>query len=306
MPEYSVFGGRLASEVALPELLEAPPVVTASIDWRVRVEEAGACSGVEVSHEELESGVHVRLLERAGVRSLVFDDTGRFDVCSGGREISWSPASGADIALARTDLLGRVFALVLHQSDRLVLHGSAVSIGGRAVGFLAEKGTGKSTIALAMVRAGARLITDDTLAVCSRTGSVLPGVQAVRLWSDAADALSDAGRPVQSAHGKLEFRDLGAGQREQQTVPLDTLYLLRRTGAGAPVPERVPLQGPLAAVGLMPHAKLGRLVRGALATETLARCAELTRAVPVQVLNVPSGFERLPGVAAALLRWHQP
>ncbi len=65
----------------------------------------------------------------------------------------------------RADLLGRVMALAAHADGRLTLHASAVSVAGRAVAFVGPKHAGKSTLALALVRKGARLLTDDTLVV---------------------------------------------------------------------------------------------------------------------------------------------
>ena len=86
--------------------------------------------------------------------------------------------------------MGRVLAIALHAAGDLCFHASAVTIGGTAMAFLGSKGMGKSTIAWALVRAGAKLITDDTLRV--RLGPQLtayPGVHELRLRPDVATYL---------------------------------------------------------------------------------------------------------------------
>lgn len=68
----------------------------------------------------------------------------------------------------RGDLLpiiipGSITAFLLSLGGRTVLHGSAVDIGGRAVGFVGKSGQGKSTMAAVFCSAGTTLITDDVL-----------------------------------------------------------------------------------------------------------------------------------------------
>jgi hypothetical protein len=54
-------------------------------------------------------------------------------------------------------------AAVLRGMD--LLHASAVELGGRAVAFLGRSGAGKTTVAAHCVARGARLLTDDVLAI---------------------------------------------------------------------------------------------------------------------------------------------
>jgi hypothetical protein len=49
--------------------------------------------------------------------------------------------------------------------DRLTLHASAVGIDGRIVAFVGESGVGKSTLAWALVKAGADPVSDDLLPI---------------------------------------------------------------------------------------------------------------------------------------------
>src|SRR5690606_20856569 len=92
-------------------------------------------------------GVEVRLFRIPGGFRLTYDDTGSFDVLSEGAEVVWYRVPGVAISAVRTDLLGRVLALALHSAGIYCLHASAVELAGSAVGFMAPKFRGKSTLA---------------------------------------------------------------------------------------------------------------------------------------------------------------
>ncbi|HYD53550.1 MAG TPA: hypothetical protein VEA99_13025, partial [Gemmatimonadaceae bacterium] len=186
MAAYRVFGGVLRSELSFPSL----PVATgARADWTLtlRPELPAMPGAVPLGEEPLVEGVCARLTRGAERYRLVFDDTGCYDVSLDGREIVWCPRVDASEDLARLDVIGRVLALASHAAGMHCLHASAAVIDGRAVAFLAPKGFGKSTLALALLRQGARLLTDDTLPVTP--GAVVtahPGVHGIRLRDDVA------------------------------------------------------------------------------------------------------------------------
>ena len=58
--------------------------------------------------------------------------------------------------------------------DRLTLHASAVSVDGRVLAFVAGSGTGKTTLAWALVKAGAAAISDDLLPIRFDDRPVVP------------------------------------------------------------------------------------------------------------------------------------
>lgn len=74
---------------------------------------------------------------------------------------------------ANEELLEHCFAIYVHKLLQLLgivrLHGGAVEIDGAAHVFLGDKGAGKSTIALALGRAGGLVLADDQIAI-RRTG----------------------------------------------------------------------------------------------------------------------------------------
>lgn len=307
MNHYTVFGGQLSSELELPELPRSEP---ASADWGLRV--SNDSPPVPPSREELGSvpvddGVEVRLYAVPGGYRLEYDDTGTFDIRRDGSELIWYPAPGASPALAQLDILGRVLALALHAAGVYCLHASAVALDGGAIGFIAPKFHGKSTTAYALVDAGARLITDDTLPVSvGRPPLVRPGVQRVRLWGDSVGAVGARAVEGGEGVGKYVVDDLPAQRLLRGTSPLVALYLLSPVvanpdGAAVARSRLSPVESALALVG---HAKIGALLGGSERPVLFRRAVELAGVVPVYRLAIARDFERLPEVAGQLASWH--
>jgi hypothetical protein len=237
---------------------------------------------------------------------LEFDDTGTFDVRPRDRLIAWYPGPSVTEAAVRADLLGRVMALAAHADGLLSLHASAVSIGGRAIGFLGPKHAGKSTLAIAMVRHGAKLITDDTLVLRTPGGGTVwaaPGVQRVRLWSDSARALG--AQPSADAGAKPTIDRLTSAELESGEVPLSACYVLENADESTSAPmRRERMSSVHAAVACVRFAKLGALAGGVAGTAVLDRAVRVTRAVPVFAASIRRDLARLDDVATAIADWH--
>jgi len=166
---YTAFGFTLESAVDLPEL----PSSSRAPDWWITREsgQPPEFPATLLGAETVCDGVMVRSYSYGDALRLVFDDTGTFDVRPVARRIAWYPGSNTSDAAIRADLLGRVIAFAAHADGHLTLHASAVSIDGRGIALVGPKHAGKSTLALALVREGARLLTDDLLVVrMGRTG----------------------------------------------------------------------------------------------------------------------------------------
>jgi hypothetical protein len=307
VPRYVTFGAGLDCDFELPELVAAQHPVPVS--WQVRTcqahppDEPSEPTGLDTVY----GAVRVRAFSADDVARLVFDDTGTFDVRRSDRTITWYPGHDARDAAVRADLLGRVMSLAVHIDGGLALHASAVSIGGRAVAFLGDKHSGKSTLALALVRRGARLITDDTLVVQwigPDAPLVAPGVQRVRLWPDSARAL-DLTASI-STSDKPTIDALAPDSLEHGVVSLDACYVVRPAG-GSPgadgvVRERMsPVHAALAGVRF---AKLAALLGGREAPTVLDRATRLAGTTAFYVATVHRDLRRLDEVAARILEWH--
>lgn len=95
---------------------------------------------------------------------MEYRDVGRFLVRDR-RTIDVDIDPAFDLRLIGLPLFGPVMACLLHRQGLLVLHGSAVAIGGEAHVFLGDKGSGKSTTAAALIAAGFPLVADDVVAL---------------------------------------------------------------------------------------------------------------------------------------------
>jgi len=303
MNRYAVFGGCLSSDVDFPELmpcLESP-------HWTLRT--ADSISGAEPSgylgSDQVDPNVQVRLYRTEHGYLLRFDDTGDFLISEDGVGVEWRPASGARLEAARIDVLGRALPLAMHVQGRFCLHGSAVAVQSGGIAFLAPKFGGKSTLALALTNAGARLVTDDTVAVDPGPPARLhPGVHTLRLWKDSACRLSDG--PVRDAlPGDKQLVEPCPDRLQLEPVGLQAIYLLSPVSQQqGPPARRERLSEVVSAVALVRHAKLGPLFGGPESMVWLRWAAALARAVPIYHLNVVRDFARLPEVVGQLFEWH--
>jgi hypothetical protein len=304
---YAAFGTHLNCTFDLPELAQVPTAPPAA--WTVEVRDGAApvIDGDLLGTDTVYGSVQVRSFAAPGVHRLVFDDTGTFDVLPRVRAIVWYPGAGADSAAMRADLLGRVMALAAHADGGLALHASAVAIDGHAIAFLGPKHAGKSTLAMALVRGGARLMTDDSLVLRFGDGDAVwaaPGVQRVRLWDDSASALG--AETVRASGAKPTLDRLPAERLELREVPLAACYVVRPTADESAGPiERVRLPSARAVLACVSFSKLGGLAGGAEAVVLLDRAARVTRATPVYEAAVRRDLGRLDALADRVFAWHR-
>jgi hypothetical protein len=304
---YHVFGGTLASEIELPELPAAP---AAEARWTLTDTTAPPPADPlpRLGTEAVTDGVNAVLRGSPTRYRLSYDDTGVFEITDGGRRIVWHRPAGVDVDLhaARTDLLGRVLAVALHAGDVPTLHGSGVVMGGAGVAFVAPKLHGKSTTAAALVRAGARLLSDDILAIALQEPPlVFPGIPAVNLWRDSAQRLRPAPAGGPDA-GKRRIDWTGLGTRAEAPVPLGAVYLLGPVRAAPPAEvQRHRLPAVTAALALVGQAKIGALLGPGNAGAMLRQMARLANAVPVYRLTIPRELDRIDELVERLGEWHR-
>ena len=311
--DYFVFGGCLRSELEFPDL--SPAIRRDRPDWELRVAGSDPPQPIELrGTREIEPGWVYRLYRVENGLLLEYGGTGSYAILSGGREIVWYPGPGPEdpeilLEMARAILLGPVMALALHQSGVLCLHGSAVTIGGEAVAFLAPKHHGKSTLALALTAVGARLLTDDLVAIDrDPLPTVLPGVHSVRVREDIVERL---GPRFSEATLKLGFKttvtNLPRDDLAWEPAPLAAVYLLEPVSelADDVAVVREALSATRAAASLAHGKKLtDGLIGFADAGSMLEWIASVTSSVPVYRLSVLRDMERLSDVVSEVMAWH--
>lgn len=305
MHAYRVFGRILHSDLEFPELAR---VDTGPAAWTltIRSNTPPEASLHPLGAEEITPEACASLYRFDTGYRLVFGDTGTFDITDQGRSITWFAPPDADLDDVRTDITGRVLATALHAAGTLCLHGSAVAFDDRAIGFLAPKFHGKSTIALATLRNGARLLTDDTLPTRHGPPPVAqPGIHVARLWHDSAARLAPC-PPTRTTGDKLMFATLDADRLCHHECRLDALYILAPAPAAyeEPAAWRTRLPPTRATLLLVGNAKIGALLSGPEGPALVDRAADLARTTPVFRLGYVRDYARLDDVAATLAHWH--
>lgn len=306
MPDYSIFGGCLRSEIAFPELRESSDVAP---DWTFYARSTAPAVEAAESLGELEiaPACSVRMFRHADGYRLAYNDTGTYDVSRDGRTIAWASGPNPAHSAVRADVTGRVLATALHAAGLLCLHGSAVALDGGTVAFLAPKFHGKSTLALALARGGGRLVTDDVLPVeLGEIPIAIPGVHQVKLWDDTAALFGVSREGVETGEKHL-VHDFSERLLMTGRSPLAACYLLAPVAGGQP-PEaaavRTRLGDMASALALVRQATLGALLGGSEAAVVFDRAVSIAKKVPVYRLDVAPGLDRVPATVAQLLAWH--
>lgn len=205
--------------------------------------------------------------------------------------------------------LGMVMSFWLERRGVPTLHASVAVVDGGAVGFLGNKGGGKTSTLAACMQRGHPLLTDDLLALHRTAAGVAVerGFPALRLWPEQVERFVGPYEHLSVVHPDFAKRRVpvgpgGFGSFAAGAAPLKALYLPERPADAVDV-EVVRLTDDEAVMALLRHSFLPREVqRFGWQPQRLAVFADVVRTVPVARLRYPSGFPRLPEVVAALER----
>ena len=179
---YRAFGLIVASYLDLPQLQQTEETLAdikispGKIDWQPPKDE-----------------------EISGYRHWQFmgEDVYFYWKCSGKyllknqREIIVDCPADVEEGIVGLPIIGPLIAMLLHQRNFFVLHGSGVKVGNEACIFLGCKGQGKSTMAATMCNHGFKLVADDISAISfDPSGKLIltPGFPQIRLWPDSVVA----------------------------------------------------------------------------------------------------------------------
>ncbi|GAA4644287.1 HPr kinase [Pontixanthobacter gangjinensis] len=156
---------------------------------------------------------------------------GRWSICDG-KKIIVEPISVERMTEARLYTLGSAWGALGYQRGWAMLHGSAVQIGAKTALFAGEANQGKSTIAAALTRAGARLLSDDLSRVRPPSGNdgtqLWPSGARLKLWEEALNHFGLQHSELVQDH----FRDqkfhlaVDQGPIDAAPVPLSAVFVL--------------------------------------------------------------------------------
>jgi hypothetical protein len=208
-------------------------------------------------------------------------------------------------------LFANVLPFWLELKGFVTLHGSAVSISGKIVAFIAHSRTGKSTLAAAFLQQGHALLTDDVLPLIRSAAGYLayPGYPVMRMWPGEVEHFLSSYEGLERVHPEFNKRHVpldlsGFGAFCDDSTPLERIYILERQEAadctkGLEIRRVSPRD---ALVELLRYSFVGRLGDAAgLAPTRFAFLSELVESIPVRRLVYPGGYEFLPQVRQAVL-----
>ena len=284
MRSYRAFGITFASSLALPEL----PEVDSPPDVRITLGLAGVPDAAWHSGRQSwgEPGI-----------AWVFQPAWGAIRIEAGSHITIEMRGGLTEAGIRVWLLGPAMAILLHQRGFLVLHGSAIDVGGLAAIFVGASGAGKSTTAYGLARQGMPVVSDDIVPVefLGDVPAVRPGIPHLRV---APTVLAESGEPPDRHPAPIpwdEKRHVQFGQASLiPHLPLGGVYLLDQ----APSISLDPLSPQQTFAALARNSFLAPLlVQSNSLSWHMEACARLAAATRLRRLAFPRRLDCFPQLA---------
>ncbi len=242
---YSAYGFTLRSTLPFPELTGGRGKADITITFERRQATRSDLDSPILCEDASPSQAH---LTWGGVGDLLIEH---------GRRIVVVPGPNAAKDALRLFVLGAGLGVLLHQRGLLVLHGSAVAIQDRIVGFIGAKGAGKSTTAAFLQQHGHPLVADELVAIqfdARGRPLVMPGLSQLRLWSDALTHTGGDPTNAVPVRAGIDKFNVSASRVASRALPLHSLYLLDAEG-----PLSVdPLYSSERLLSLVPHLYVSR------------------------------------------------
>ena len=298
---YRVYGLTLSAPLSLP-IPFAPASTTADLDFR-----PARASEFPRGGRRARGWFRYRALSD-GAAHLEWRGLFEFLVSPDGGTVRYRRLARASDRSLGPYLLGHVLSFSLVARGAEPLHGTAVMVDNEAVVFLGECGEGKSTLGAAMIHRGARIVSDDVIAIRRRGRAcfVQPGPARLKLYRHVARAIVGR-RPDGRMHpdtAKLVV-PMRARERARAPVRLRAFYVLARHPRGARTQRgvRIDTLSPGAAVVELLRSSFNLVVNSPSRERTrFALASELARTVPVKRLTYPRSLAALPEVCDAVLR----
>jgi hypothetical protein len=246
---------------------------------------------------------YARLADRSSY--LRWQRLGEFLVSPDGRSLKCRCFEGASSESFQVYLVQRALSFALVKQGFEPLHATAVVVGGQAIAFLGDGGSGKSSLAASFLAAGDTLLTDDLLLLRTTPQGICasPGPPRLKLFPRTARRLlGDAGTGVpMNPDTKKLVMPLATRHTWNAPVPLKALYVLQSRGHTS---RRIDIEP------LVPRAAFVEILRSTfnyLHTDAdrvqrlFVDASRLALEVPIKRLRYPRALDKLPAVREALL-----
>jgi hypothetical protein len=279
---YRLFGLNVASELEFPELVRAMHPQSTDVVLRL----GNLCRG-DVDKQIWEYSADQQVMQHPKLGSIAIVGSG---------EILVDPKPGVSTDLLAFPLLGPIFALLLHIRGHFALHASAVKLGSAGLGFLGDKGAGKSTAAATLLQhADASLIADDLVAF-DGAGHLLPSFAQVKLSTEALGRFSSLDGTLRVAPMANFPKNQVRLKKEPPETPTPTRALFELRRATEARIESMSFEDAMRV--LLRFSYVSRFVERVLSPEERRRIFEqataLARSGVVKRLYVPDTLQNLP------------
>ena len=309
---YRHYGLTLSSNHSLPRLRDASGE---SADVAVEVLEPGAVPKpglpwVETSpssaiwRAEAPDGVWLRL------RYSLDDAWADFAIDPSGRSVTVGRTSDVLLEEATELLIGPVFSCVASQRGLTCVHAAVVRVGNHTIALAGQSGAGKSTTALALIRRGGTLVSDDVAILSDTDDGIVAaaGASRIRITPDSAGMLAGPyeslpalwadGRPAPPKRYLPLAPDL---ETHDHVHPLGAIYFLTPWSEEASEPSIAPLSPARALSKLMAHRHMPEAIHGGAHPRDFELLARLAEAVPACDVIRPSGLDTTSRTVAVIL-----
>ena len=231
-----------------------------------------------------------------------------FLVSQNANEINTRPVPGIAYELLEEVYQNLVLPLALSQQQRLVFHASAVEIDQYSVVFIAESGTGKSTLAADFATNGYRFLADDCVWLDKQPSGfhVMPWHPSLRIWEDTFETLKPSFTNIEATKNSIGKWQLGSSQANTHSAfycgvarPLKHVYFLETNSTDEIEIKSVTTQE--AVIGLLSHRFLLDISNKEVLSGDIKSISALANAAACFRLCVPSNFDALPDIRSRIV-----
>ena len=252
-----------------------------------------------------QSAVFAQLKFADGSRYLRWNRLIECIITGNRREILLRELGKSGLQAFQSHLLAPAISFVLLDRGREILHGGALSFADTGIAIMGDSGTGKSSLAAALIAAGARSISDDLLVFTEREAGfeIEPGPPRLKLFPATAHALLPGTRDSVRMNPFTTKRvyALRHEEAESRMVPLRGIWVLTAHAEQASCSIRR-LNGSEAVRTLIANTFVTVEQAPARQQRLLQHTAGLAARVPIYALTLPHGLSRLAEQSSAIAR----
>jgi hypothetical protein len=204
-------------------------------------------------------------------------------------------------------LEGPVLGFVLRLRGVTCLHSSAVAIGGQAVAFVGEAGSGKSTTAATFASLGFPVLAEDVVALFEAGDRFLvqPGYPRVRLWPESFVNLFGPSNalPFLTPNWDKRYLDLTSGDYrfQEEPLPLGAIYMIGERTSDPSAPFIKPVSGRSGMMLLVKNTYTNYMLDMTSRVQEFELLSKLVTRVPLRQINPHTDPTRLSKLCEIVL-----